>query len=98
MNCLDRFDKFAAARGDGLHPKLRDLLARSAAPLSECSVRSDGMLQAGPSPSSEIAASCGNVTASTEQTARQASVVALGRDHGPDRLARLDRPRDSSAC
>jgi hypothetical protein len=62
MTYLDRFNEFANARGDGLHPKLRELLSRSAAPFSECSVRSDGMLQAGPSPASEIAASCGNVT------------------------------------
>jgi hypothetical protein len=63
MTSLNRFNEFAAARGDGLHPKLRDLLARSAAsPFSEVSVRNDGMLQAGPSPASEMATSRGNVT------------------------------------
>jgi hypothetical protein len=63
MTSLDRFNEFAAARGDGLHPRLRDLFVRSAAsPSSEVLVRNDGMLQAGPSPVSEIAASRGNVT------------------------------------
>ena len=63
MTSLNRFNEFAAARGDGLHSKLRDLLARSAAsPFSDVSVRNDGMLQAGPSPASEMATSRGNVT------------------------------------
>ena len=54
MTSLDRFNEFAAARGDGLHPRLRDLFVRSAAsPSSEVLVRDDGMLQAGPSPQSE---------------------------------------------
>jgi hypothetical protein len=63
MTSFDRFSEFAAARGDGLHPRLRDLFVRSAAsPSSEVLVRNDGMLQAGPSPASEIAASRSNVT------------------------------------
>ena len=62
MTSFDRFNEFAVARGDGLHPRLRDLFVRSAAsPSSEVLVRNDGMLQAGPSPASEIAASRGNV-------------------------------------
>lgn len=48
------FDAFAAARGDGLHPKLRSLFERAAIfPLSELIVRPDGLLQAGPDPNSE---------------------------------------------
>ena len=44
---------FAAARGEGLHPKLRDLLQRAAASrFSEISIRHDGMIQAGPNPAS----------------------------------------------
>jgi hypothetical protein len=66
MTSFDRFNEFAVARGDGLHPRLRDLFARSAAsPSSEVLVRDDGMLQAGPSPVSETAASRGNVTSLT---------------------------------
>jgi hypothetical protein len=62
MTSFDRFNEFAVARGDGLHPRLRDLFVRSAAsPSSEVLVRDDGMLQAGPSPVSETAASRGNV-------------------------------------
>ena len=48
---LGSFNAIAAARGDGLNPKLRELLDRTvASPHSEVVVRSDGMLQAGPSP------------------------------------------------
>jgi hypothetical protein len=51
---LANFNAIAASRGDGLHPKLRDLLERSAAsPYSDVAVRYDGMLQAGPYPPSE---------------------------------------------
>jgi hypothetical protein len=48
---LTSFDQIAAARGDGLNPKLRELLERAAVvPNSEVAERSDGMHQAGPSP------------------------------------------------
>lgn len=51
---LSHFNAIAAARGDGLDPKLRALLERAAvSPHSEVMVRSDGMLQAGPNPGSE---------------------------------------------
>jgi hypothetical protein len=54
MMSLGNFNAIAASRGEGLHPKLRELLQRSAAsPYSEVAVRYDGMLQAGPSPQSE---------------------------------------------
>jgi hypothetical protein len=62
MTSFNQFNAFAASRGEGLHPKLRDLLEQSAAsPHSETSVRYDGMLQAGPSPASELAALSGTV-------------------------------------
>lgn len=51
---LSHFNAIAAARGDGLDPKLRALLERAAVSQhSEVMVRSDGMLQAGPNPGSE---------------------------------------------
>ncbi|QPF90111.1 hypothetical protein [Bradyrhizobium commune] len=50
---FSHFNALAAARGDGLDPKLRALLERAAvSPHSEVMVRSDGMLQAGPNPGS----------------------------------------------
>jgi hypothetical protein len=52
MTSRNAFDAFAAARGEGLHPKLRELFDRTAArTFSELAVRGDGMLQAGPDPS-----------------------------------------------
>jgi hypothetical protein len=63
MTSFNQFNALAASRGEGLHPKLRDLLERSAPPPhSETSVRYDGMLQAGPSPPSELAVLNGTVT------------------------------------
>jgi hypothetical protein len=56
MTSSDQFNAFAASRGEGLHPKLRDLLERAAAsPLPATSIRHDGMIQAGPNPASELA-------------------------------------------
>jgi hypothetical protein len=47
MTSLLKFSAIAAPRGEGLHPKLRDLFERVATfPNSEV-VRHDGMLQAG---------------------------------------------------
>ena len=58
MTSLHQFSAFAASRGEGLHPKLRALMEIAAAsPFSKASVRHDGMIQAGPSPESEIVAS-----------------------------------------
>jgi hypothetical protein len=63
MTSFHQFNAFAASRGEGLHPKLRALLERAAAsPFSEVSKRNDGMIQAGPSPDSEVVSSQGNVT------------------------------------
>jgi hypothetical protein len=51
MTSTYQFNAFAASRGEGLHPKLRELLEREAAiPFSEIAIRRDGMLQAGPNP------------------------------------------------
>jgi hypothetical protein len=63
MTFLHQFSVFAASRGEGLHPKLRTLLERTAAsPFSEISMRRDGLIQAGPSPESEVVPSRTNVT------------------------------------
>jgi hypothetical protein len=60
---LFNFSALAEARGEGLNPKLRALLERAAAsPYSEISVRHDGLIQAGPSPDSEVVLSRDNVT------------------------------------
>jgi hypothetical protein len=57
MCSLHQFNAFAASRGEGLHPRLRALLERTAAsPFSEVT-RHDGLVQAGPDPGSEIVSS-----------------------------------------
>jgi hypothetical protein len=62
MTSPDQFNAFLASRGEGLHPKLRELLDRTAAlPFSAVARRQDGMLQAGPDPESEAVASHVNV-------------------------------------
>jgi hypothetical protein len=63
MTSPNQFNAFVASRGEGLHPKLRELLERAAAsPFSEVAIRQDGMLQAGPNPESGAVASRVNVT------------------------------------
>jgi hypothetical protein len=63
MTCFHQFSVFAVSRSEGLHPKLRALLERAAAsPFSEVSMRHDGLMQAGPSPVSEVVSSRVNVT------------------------------------
>ena len=63
MTLFHQFSVFAASRGEGLHPKLRALLDRAAgSPFSVVSMRRDGMIQAGPSPDSEVVSSRANVT------------------------------------
>lgn len=58
MTDLHQFSIFAASRSEGLHPKLRALLERAAAsPFSEIAIRRDGLIQAGPSPESEVISS-----------------------------------------
>jgi hypothetical protein len=67
MTSRNAFDAFAAARGEGLHPKLRELLDRTAArPFSELAVRCDGLLQAGPNPASNALALPSNATTPVE--------------------------------
>jgi hypothetical protein len=71
MTSFHQFNVFAASRGEGLHPKLRDLLERAAAsPFSQVSVRRDGLIQAGPDPASEAASSGDNVTPLSRNPAR----------------------------
>jgi hypothetical protein len=63
MRSFHQFNTLAASRGEGLHPKLRALLEGAAAsPFSEVSIRSDGMMQAGPSPVLEAVSPRVNVT------------------------------------
>jgi len=72
MTCFHQFDVYAATRGEGLHPKLRALLERaSASPFSEVSRRHDGLIQAGPSPHSEVVSSRDNVTRFPRDTSAQ---------------------------
>jgi hypothetical protein len=63
MTSLSQFYAIAASRGDGLHPKLRELFEHTAAsPPSAVTIREDGLLQAGPNPDSEEVASRVDVT------------------------------------
>jgi hypothetical protein len=76
MTFFHQFTVFAASRGDGLHPKLRALLERAAAsPFSEVSMRPDGLIQAGPSPDSEVVSSRVNVTLFARDVARPVVVA-----------------------
>jgi hypothetical protein len=75
MTSFHQFSAVAESRGDGLHPKLRALFERAAAsPCSEVSIRHDGLIQAGPSPNSEVVSSRVNVTLFSPST------VSRGRD------------------
>jgi hypothetical protein len=56
------FHAFAAARGEGLHPKLRLLFERTAvSPVFGLAVGPDGFLQSGPDPASETVPERANV-------------------------------------
>ena len=73
MTLFHQFSVFAASRGEGLHPKLRALFERAdASPFSEVSMRRGGMIQAGPSPDSEVVSSRVNVTPFSRELARSA--------------------------
>jgi hypothetical protein len=75
MTSFHQFSVLAASRNEGLHPKLRALLERTAvSPFSELSMRRDGLIQAGPSPDSEVVSSRDNVTPFSREPAR--AVVA----------------------
>ena len=55
MTSFLKFHAFATTRGEGLRPELRALFERTAAaPLSELTVRDDGMIQSGPNPVSAL--------------------------------------------
>jgi hypothetical protein len=63
MTAFLNFHAFAAARGEGLHPKLRLLFERAAtSPVSCVVTRHDGFLQSGPDPVSEIVQERANVS------------------------------------
>jgi hypothetical protein len=71
MTFFHQFSALAASRNEGLHPKLQTLLERAAAaPFSEVSMRPDGLIQAGPSPDSEVVSSRDNVTPFSREPAR----------------------------
>jgi hypothetical protein len=71
MTSFHQFNILAATRNEGLHPKFRDLLERAAAaPFSEISMRPDGLIQAGPSPDSEVVSLPSNVTPISREPAR----------------------------
>jgi hypothetical protein len=92
MNFFHQFSVFAASRGEGLHPKLRTLLERTAAsPFSEVTMRHDGLIQAGPSPDSEVVPSRINVTLFSRELARP--VVAAPRP-GMQELSTANPKRD----
>jgi hypothetical protein len=58
-----KFHAFAAARGEGLHPKLRLLFERAAmSPVLGPAIRPDGLLQSGPDPASETVPERTNVS------------------------------------
>ena len=76
MTSFHQFSALAASRNEGLHPKLRALLERAAvAPFSEIAIRKDGLIQAGPSPDSEVVASPDNVTLLSREPARTVVVA-----------------------
>jgi hypothetical protein len=63
MTAFLNFHALAAARGDGLHPKLRLLFERAATSrVSEVATRPNGLLQSGPDPASETARDRVNVS------------------------------------
>jgi hypothetical protein len=63
MTAFLNFHAFAAARGEGLHPKLRLLFECAAtSPASEVATRRDGFLQSGPVPASEMVSERVNVS------------------------------------
>jgi hypothetical protein len=76
MTSFHQFNTFAASRGEGLHPKLRALFDPAvASPFSEISMPRDGLVQAGPSPDSEVVSSRAEVRSFSLESAR--AVVEL---------------------
>jgi hypothetical protein len=84
MTLFHQFSVFATSRGEGLHPKLRALLERAAAsPFSEVSMRHDGLIQAGPSPDSEVVSSRINVILFSRELARPVVAAPKPETHKP---------------
>jgi hypothetical protein len=95
MTSFHQFSALAASRNEGLHPKLRALLERAAAsPFSVVSIREDGLIQAGPSPDSEVVSSRDNVMLFLREPAR--AVVAAPKPD-PQRLSAASSGRDRIA-
>jgi hypothetical protein len=62
MCAFRQFGALAASRGEGLHPRLHARLERAVtSPVSELSMRHDGLVQAGADPEPEIGSSPSNV-------------------------------------
>jgi hypothetical protein len=81
MTIFHQFNTFAA-RGEGLHPKLRTLFERvDASPFSEISIRRDGLVQAGPSPDSEVVSSRAEVMLFPRELARGVVVASKPKMH-----------------
>jgi hypothetical protein len=94
MTSFHQFSVFAASRGEGLHPKLRALLERAAAsPFSEVSMRHDGLMQAGPSPASEVVSSRANVALFVRELPRPVVAATKPGMH----LAKANPKRDQIA-
>lgn len=92
MTSFHQFSALAASRNEGLHPKLRDLFERAAAvPFSEISMRPDGLIQAGPSPESEVVSSPGNVTPFSREPARAAIAASRAEPHRLSASPKRDR-------
>jgi hypothetical protein len=92
MTSFHQFGVFAASRGEGLHPKLGALLERAAAsPFSELSMRHDGLIQAGPSPDSEVVPSRVNVTLFSRERTRPVAAASKPEMH---KLATANPKRD----
>jgi hypothetical protein len=91
MTSFHQFSVFAASRGEGLRPRLQALLERAASsPFAEVSIRGDGMIQAGPSPASEVAPSRVNVTPFAR---KPASLVATAPKQEMQKLSTEDPKR-----
>ena len=74
MTTFLNFHALAAARGEGLHPKLRLLFERAAMSTgSDVAIRRDGFLQSGPDPASETVQERVKVSLRPQTSVRQAA-------------------------
>jgi hypothetical protein len=84
MTALLDFHAFAAARGDGLHPKLRLFFERAAtSPVFDAAFRPDGLLQSGPDPAAETVPERVNVSLFPRDGVRQTDELNQSRNTGP---------------